>query len=123
MPLHLHVYSPAAHPQSSRAPYLCASSTSTRLHRISRTPYLHAYPPPSPRLPHATPPRSLHVYTPALRLQSSIPLHLDVYTLAPPLHSSGAPYLSTPTSTHLQRTSGAPELHTSTHTSTSTRLQ
>ena len=132
----LHVYTPVARLQNSRASYVLPPcrrytytlktsrpqffSMSLRLQRVSRIPYLHI----------ATLQRDfrdpylqtyLHVRTPTARLQCSIPpllhsstsLHLLRSSRAPYLHASMPPYLYISMSLRLQRGPRAPELHTS----------
>ena len=92
-PLYLRVCTLVEHLQSSRAPYLHASS-STRQHRTSRAPYLH------------TPP-SLHLQRTSRRISRTLYLHIS-----PSLHlqcGSRAPEPPASTSAHQECASGALE--------------
>ncbi len=138
IPLHLHVYTPASHLQSSGAPYLYTSTfpgpqhaspssrslEAKRQHACGASPDLLRQPPPRPYIPAARvqSSRAPYLYTStSTRLQrasrppelrSSIPLHLHVTRPTACLPSSRSPYLLG--ATRLQRTPRALEANTST---------
>jgi len=90
--LHLRIYAPAAHLQSSRAPYFCASYTSLHPQRTTRAPDLHTSMRPTCPYTRSTPPDlhtlRLHVYTPASHLQSSGALEANTSTSPGPQHGA-----------------------------------